>query len=140
MYTIELMPSYKEYLEQYKLQHGKYPEKHMQIEILYKQMASQIKELMPKLPLFKRYFDLLKLITFASSYFATLKKMFKIPIFEAIHDKKTLTEIYRVPKAFPPIPVRYYTFHKLTIKLGDLLKSMNTAFPNQIDKILLDYF
>ena len=95
---------------------------------------------MPKLPIFKKYFDLLKLITFASSYFATLKKMFKIPVFEVMHDKNAFKTFYKVPKAFPPIPVRYYSFHKLNIKIGDLIKSINLSFPNQLDNILSLYF
>ena len=60
------------------------PEDHLKIEILYKQMASQIKEVMPKLDICKKYFEMLKVITFISSYYTTLKKMMKIPCLEPI--------------------------------------------------------
>lgn len=90
---------------------------------------------MPKLSLFKRYFDLLKLITFVSSYYATLRQMIKVPIIEPM---KTFT-IYSVPKAFPPIPVRYYTFHKLVTKLGKVVEFLNTKHPGLLDQTLKIY-
>jgi hypothetical protein len=94
---------------------------------------------MPKLSIFKRYFDLLKLISFASSYYTTLKQMCKIPVFEYLQKANLQKTEYNVPKLFPPIPVRYYSFHKLMIKLGDIVKLVNERLPNTLDKKLAAY-
>lgn len=42
--------------------------------------------------------------------------MMKVPLLDNV--KKVN---YSVPKGFPPIPVRYYTFHKIVIPFGSLI-------------------
>jgi hypothetical protein len=83
-YTIDLMPDYKEYLIQYQMEKGKLPEDYLKIELIYRQMATQIKEVMPTLPFCKKYFDMLKVITFLSSYYKTLREMMKIPYLDNV--------------------------------------------------------
>lgn len=118
-YTIDLMPHYKEYLSSYQIKEGKLPEDYMKIQTLYRRMAAQIKEVMPTLPFCRKYFEMLKVITFLTSYYKTLREMMKIPILEQVDLPKN-----KVPKAFPPIPVRYYTFHKLSITVEEVLKQI----------------
>lgn len=43
----------------------------------------------------------------------------KVPILDQINLPKN-----KVPKAFPPIPVRYYSFHRLSITIGEVLKQI----------------
>jgi hypothetical protein len=87
--------------------------------MIYKNMADQIKRIMPTLPFCQKYFEMLKVITFLTSYFKTLREMMKIPILDQINLPRN-----KIPKAFPPIPVRYYSFHKLTITVEDVLKQI----------------
>lgn len=74
---------------------------------------------MPKLEFCRKYFELLKVITFVCSYYKTLREMMKVPYLDNV--KKVS---YHVPKSFPPIPVRYYTFHKIAIPIGSLIKKI----------------
>jgi hypothetical protein len=119
-YSIDLMPDYQEYLEQYRQQHGKEPEDYVKIKQLYQTVANDIKEKMPKIKYFKNYFQMLGVIGFFSYYFTTLKQMGKAPDF----DKVAIARPYSMPKVLPPIPVRYYVPVEIKITLGDVVEKL----------------
>jgi len=116
-YSIELMPDYEQFIKNYQEQHGQYPEDYQKIRMCYEQFAKEIKEKLPQLPFCRDFFDLLGVINFYCYFYSTLEKMGKIPVLEAIAPERA----YHVPKAFPPIPVRYYRRHDLKINLQEVL-------------------
>lgn len=65
-------------------------------------MCKQIKEIMPRLPLFKRYFQSLSLINFFSYYYTTLKEANKVIALMPLSLAKNPNIC---PSAFPPFPV-----------------------------------
>ncbi len=121
-YTIDLMPDYKASLEKYKAEHGQYPEDYEKVKKLYAQMALRIKTQMPKIPLFKKYFELLGLISFYSYLFNTLKKsgfMPKLPSLPESERRKV-----GIPEIFPHIPVRAYKKIPVEINLAEVFSSL----------------
>lgn len=118
-YTIELTPEYEEELKRYRELNGKEPENYLKLQLVYRTAADQIKEVMPRLKLFSKYFEMLKTLTFLTSYFKTMQKCGLAP---SLPQLETVNNI--VPKAFPPIPVRYFTFHKLNITVDAYLKKL----------------
>ncbi len=79
-------------------------------------MCKQIKEIMPRLPLFKKYFQSLSLINFFSYYYTTLKEANKI-----ISLTPSVTKNSPVcPAAFPPFPVDPDSDGRLEIKTLEL--------------------
>ncbi len=121
-YSIDLMPDYELFLKRYVEQHGQYPDDYQKIRHCYEQAAIEIKEKFPKLPFCKDFFQLLGVINFYSYMYATLEKMGKIPDLAP----EPPIEHFQVPKAFPPIPVRYYRTVDLQISLADVLTRLQS--------------
>src|SRR3990167_1771589 len=119
-HDIELWPEYKEFLERYYKENGKYPDDYLTLLALYEEAARDIHDIMPTLPMFHDYFQMLGVISFFSYYFSTLKEMGKIPSLEKIPLQKNEP----VPPVFPPIPVRYYQFHPIKIVLRKVFNQL----------------
>lgn len=126
-YSIDLMPDYRQYVDNYMKEHGQLPPEYMQIRQCYELFCNEIKEKMPKLPLCKDFFNLLGVINSLCYVYTTLDKMGKQPVVEPL----TGTEQTVFPKALPPIPVRYHQSFDVAITLQDVV----TALTNTPQKI-----
>jgi hypothetical protein len=135
-YDIDLRPDYKEYLEQYHKEHGDYPEDYELIRQSYVFFAEEIKNKMPKMPLFKDYFELLGIMNSFCYALTTWEQMGKMPVFA----QDTAQDAYTVPKAFPPLPIRYFETHALNTTIAAIFKNLSPADIADFDKILLQSF
>lgn len=131
-YTIDQLPEYKAYLQEYQNEYGKDPEEWIQINLVYKTMADLIKELMPKLPLFKPYFVKLNIINFISYYFKTLKILHKVPQFSAINRKP-----YIFPAILPPLPISYPKVITRTLEGAELISTLSSKDKDQLSIYLI---
>lgn len=131
-YTIETLPEYQEYLDQFYRTHGKYPDDYQKLLNLYKKECDDIKEQMPKLPLFREYFQMLGVINFFCYYLTTLKDMGKSP--ELTNTSLSTTSAF--PKVMPPIPVRHYKYQPFQLTIGDVLKAFETQEHAQLNQFL----
>lgn len=135
-FTIEPSAEYKESIDKYLSIHGKHPEDYIKIKDEYQRMANTIKQEMPKLPFLRDYFQMLGIMSFFSYYFTTLKNMGKAPVLPP----SSAVKEYKVPKAFPPIPVRYYKHQPVNINFKTifdrLLSKNSTEFPQWIIRAL----
>jgi ankyrin repeat protein len=86
------------------------------------QMAAQITEIMPKLPLFKKYFQALSVINFLTYYYITLQKAHKIPL---IHNKPPHPGLFICPALFPPIPLSMAKKDSIPFPILDLFAKMD---------------
>jgi ankyrin repeat protein len=114
-YTIDLPPTYKDYLENYKEQNGQYPKDYRNLQIVYAQFSKTIEEMLPLLPQTTKYFKMLGLINFFCHWFKTIQTLGYVPNF---NNNKIQYE--QQINALPPMPMRYYEKHLLTISLGEL--------------------
>lgn len=136
-YSIDLMPDYKNYLESYCQEHGQYPEEYQKIRHCYKLFAEEIKEKLPKLPFCRDFFRLLGNMNFFCYFYATLNHMGKRPVLEPVPPVHN----YPSPKAFPPIPVRYYRRYSLHITFGNVIRQMQTSIDSSsVDGMLVQAF
>lgn len=87
----------------------------------------QVEELLPQLPICKKYFEILYLANFFSYYCNSLKEVNKIPLLS--RDLSTETPA-SCPNAFPPIP--FNTSSELRLSLISLFESMETTQLNQV--------
>jgi ankyrin repeat protein len=123
-YSVDLMPDYENYLENYKREHGRYPEEYQQIRRCYEAYAEEIKESLPQMPFCRDFFHLLGLMNSMCYFYTTLEKMGKEPALEAVTHAKT----YAFPKALPPIPVRYFKTLPMEIFIKDVLEQLVARF------------
>lgn len=82
-------------------------------------MCEQIEELLPKLPMCKKYFAVLYFANFCSYYCNSLKEEGKIPLIDRSLEENTQ---HFCPSIFPPIPVSYED--ELQLPLMALFSSM----------------
>ncbi|MGE3920114.1 MAG: ankyrin repeat domain-containing protein [Gammaproteobacteria bacterium] len=118
-YSVDLMPDYQEKIENYRRMNGTYPEEYQKLHHLYQTMAKKIHEEMPMLPICRDYFQMLHVICFSAYYFKTMKNLGKMPVFE----KTPIAHPANSPKAFPPVPVRYYKFFPIKITLRNVVEA-----------------
>ena len=112
-YTIDLMPDYKEYIDNFQKNNGSYPASYATLQGVYESMKDQIKTWMPKIPMFMEYFHMLGVISFCAYYLNTMKLAGRIPSFREAPSVVSFV----LPKVLPPVPVRYYIFHKINLTL-----------------------
>lgn len=140
-YTIDLMPDYKEFIQTFKRENGSYPESFTVLQGVYESMKDEIKTLMPKMPIFKEYFQMLSVITFCAYYLKSLKMVGRIPNFKEV----PVVHSFAFPKVLPPVPVRFYTFHKINLTLKSFIQECRTEESKssfcglKLDKILKDF-
>lgn len=128
-YSIDLMPDYKEFLEKYHKEHGEYPEDYERIRQCYELFAQEIKEKLPQMPFCRDYFQLLGVINSLCYAYTTFEKMGKEPIISDL----TKPQPYFIPKAFPPIPVRYFRTYPIKTSFGEILSAfINTPQDTQL--------
>lgn len=96
-------------------------------------MCQQIKEIMPRLPLYKKYFQALSLINFFTYHFTTLK---------AAQQVITLTPhlSFRNPRvcpsSFPPFPIESSFSNRLEIDLLSLLETLPPLQNQTVQKFI----
>ncbi|EFA82137.1 Preprotein translocase secA subunit [Heterostelium album PN500] len=126
-YTIEPTPAYQEYLDAYLTYFGSLPIEHQLQEELYKEAAQAIHDQMPLLPPCKRYFRLLKHISFLSSYISTLMGCGQTPDVVSLTDNHAPVD--QTPNLLPPLPVRYYEPVNLTLTVSEIITTMERNKP-----------
>ena len=72
-YDFNIDALYQEHLTQYRARYQRDPIAYQQLQEAYGLMAKSIEMIMPKLPICAKYFKMLKVISFFSPYFQTLK-------------------------------------------------------------------
>ena len=122
-YTIDGTPEYDRYRREYRQQHGEEPAEFRQLNQIYREVAEDIRNLLPQLPMAAKYVQLLGVINFLSHYFKTLKSMQKAPIFP---EEQELAP-FRCPTLFPPLPVRQVKIQREIISLRALLDRLNVG-------------
>lgn len=137
-YSIDLMPDYKNYIESYLQAHGHYPPDYQHTRDCYELFAEEIKEKMPKLPFCQDFFRLLGVMNTFSYFYATLNKMGKQPDLPPL----TSTMQVSVPKAFPPIPVRYFETKPIDLRFKQVLQAIQTNLGSEsaLDELLFVCF
>lgn len=133
-YTIDMPPSYKDFLENYKETHGQYPKDYRNLHVVYNLFAETIQEMLPLLPQASKYFKMLGVINFFCYWFKTMQKIGYEPKF---NNHKICYE----PQinALPPIPIRYYERHLLTMTWAELFEIiLNITVKEKLTNWLLD--
>lgn len=118
LYTISPDPAYEEELVKYRQLTGENPPSYRRLEKAHEVMAIQIKQMMPRLPVFKRYFEALNVINFFCYYLNTLKKENLFPVLPREIPKSKAC----CPALFPHLPLRSFYHEELPIKLVELFK------------------
>ena len=137
-YTIDLMPDYKEYIDNFQKDHGSYPASYGTLQSVYASMKDQIKTWMPKIPIFTEYFHMLGVISFCAYYLNTMKLAGRIPSFREAPSVVSFV----LPKILPPVPVRYYTFHKINITVKAFIQECRAEEGKlgvKLDQILKEF-
>lgn len=120
-YSIDLMPDYEAYINQYRREHGSYPPDYEAAKRCYKEYAGLLKGYLLKLPLTRDLMNMLGVVNFYGYFYTTLQAMGKMPALEA----RPVAEHFETPAAFPPLPVRYYQMHPLKITFGELISALH---------------
>ncbi len=94
-------------------------------------MCDQIEETLPKLPICKKYFQVLYLANFFSYYCNSLKEVSKIPMLDRMLAEN---ETASCPQAFPPLPVSLQK--ELKLPFIPLLESMPKNRLTQVNTYL----
>lgn len=130
-YTIDKPPSYDEYLEDYRKKTGKYPKDFRNLNIVYTMFCETIKDMLLLLPQASKYFKMLGVINFFCYWFETVRSMGYKPDFGDFKNNYT-----RQINALPPIPIRYYEKHQLSITNHEMF---DIVMQPSINKKLTDY-
>ncbi len=135
-HTLEPMPDYKKYLESYKAEHGNYPEDYLKLQAIYEKTKNDIFEQMPLLPMFRDYFEMMKIITQLSYHFTTLQEMGLEPNLVPIEN----LPLIETPKSFPPLPVRQYQYPRMHLSIKTVIDYLQAKVPagqpNALDQIM----
>lgn len=119
-YDISPTPEYKIELEAYLRRKGSYPDYYVQMEKFYKEAAFDIKHHMINMPLCKKFFKMLAVISFFGSYLSTLKKHRKelvLPVCEKI-------KLQPIPPLLPHLPIKTKVEFDLTLNLYKCFASL----------------
>ncbi len=134
-HTIEPMPDYKAYLESYQAEHGSYPEDYLKLLAIYEKAKKDIAEQMPLLPMFRDYFEMLKIITQISYHFTTLKSMGMEPNLPIEN-----LPLIETSKSFPPLPVRQYQYPRVHLSMKTVIdylqRQVPAGQPNALDQVM----
>ena len=130
-YTIDLPPSYKDFLENYKEQNGQYPKDYRNLQIVYSQFSKTIEEMLPLLPQAMKYFKMLGIINFFCYWFKTMQQLGYEPNF-----KNSKMQYEQQINALPPMPMRYYEKHLLTMSWEEMFTAISLP---QVKKKLTDW-
>ena len=131
-FTLSPSPAYKEALDLYIREHGHLPASYQNIVSCYEVMCKRIHDHMVKLPLCKKYFSMLGVISFFSTYLSTLKKHGKVPLLPLIEAEPVAGS----PSLFPHLPIRATTTEELKVNLKSVFQVLLTQYKEK----MVDYF
>lgn len=132
LYTISPDPAYEEELRRYRMEHGTDPQSYQNLKKAYEAMAQQIKLIMPRLPLFHEYFEMLKVINFFCYYYRSMKEANKIPILES----KSADMGSMSPFLFPFLPRRKSVSEQVSINLAEAINKLPKAQGERIHRYI----
>jgi ankyrin repeat protein len=132
LYTISPDPAYEDELKRYRMEHGTDPKSYTNLKKAYEAMAHQIKSIMPRLPLFHEYFEMLKVINFFCYYFRSQKEANKLPILES---KKADVESMS-PYLFPFLPRRKSVQQDVKLTLSDAINKLPQDQADEINQYI----
>ncbi len=108
----------------YQATDGKAAPGYQELEGLFKEMVQRIHDHMPKIPICRRYFEMLSVINFFSAYFSTMKRHRKIPnLLPAISTGKS----NGCPTLFPHLPIQKFSQEFIQANFFDLIQSAQRA-------------
>ncbi|KTD51454.1 ankyrin repeat-containing protein [Legionella quinlivanii] len=137
-YSVELMPDYKQYVDSYLLEHGKYPPEYESNLRCYELFAQEVAEKMPQLQFCKELFKRLGIITVLSYLYVTFEKMGKLPQLPPLKEAAIHPHF---PKSLPPIPVRHFQTYPLSIQFNEILERFRqTEGREQSDQLFSELF
>ncbi|GAM25759.1 hypothetical protein SAMD00019534_089340 [Acytostelium subglobosum LB1] len=134
-YTMEPTPIYQQFLTAYAAVFGGMPHGFNVQNELYSEAANAIHVQLPQLQPCRKYFSMLSLISFLSSYLHTLKANGQIPDLSKVLWKAVGK---RTPGLLPPLPVRSYQEKTVTLIVKSVSKEI--AADNQSLMTLTEYF
>lgn len=133
-YSIDLMPDYEAYINQYRREHGSYPPDYEATKRCYEEYANLLKGYLLKLPLTRDLMNMLGVVNFFGYFYTTMQAMGKMPVLEP----RAEAEHFATPAAFPPLPVRYYQMHPLKITYGELITALHEQEASDASLLKLD--
>ncbi|RAP36170.1 hypothetical protein B1207_08425 [Legionella quinlivanii] len=137
-YSVDLMPDYKQYVDSYLLEHGKYPPEYESNLRCYELFAQEVAEKMPQLQFCKELFKRLGIITVLSYLYVTFEKMGKLPQLPPLKEAAIHPHF---PKSLPPIPVRHFQTYPLSIQFNEILERFRqTEGREQSDQLFSELF
>ncbi|OJU82142.1 MAG: hypothetical protein BGO10_04670 [Chlamydia sp. 32-24] len=101
-YTIQPSARYEQELERFYRENGSLPNSFAILKEAFESIKNEIHDKMTKLPICQKYFSILSVINFFSSYFLTLKKYNKMPSLSTFSISKK--EV--CPSLFPHLPLK----------------------------------
>jgi len=119
LYTIEPDPVYKSALEKHLQLYGRYPPTYANLEKSYENMSKRIHDHMVKMPLCKKYFSMLGVISFFSYYFKTLKMHHKVPRLPEVEIGPA-----GCPSLFPSLPLLETRSEPLKVNFPQVIKNV----------------
>jgi ankyrin repeat protein len=137
-YTIAPPPVYESEKDRYIREKGENPPSYNFLMEVYEMMRERIHDHMVKMPLCRDYFAMLGIINFFSSYFSTLKKHRKIPVFFPLEQ----VDRRGCPPLFPHLPITVCSKEDLRINFHLAMKdfiSENHAALFKYVKIFFDH-
>ncbi|EDQ84630.1 uncharacterized protein MONBRDRAFT_12635 [Monosiga brevicollis MX1] len=127
-YTVETTPAYQKVLDAHLAEHGVYPDGYATVQRVYARAARAAEQVMPRIPLFAPYFAMLRIITACSALVTSLRSTGKLPLLslpvDAFRTGANCKLTRLTPPLYPPLPVRYYKQHVISIRLLDLVNQL----------------
>ncbi len=131
-YTIAPSPEYNKELEQHIRLHGVVPHSYQEMTVIYEIMAKLIHDHMVKLPFCKKYFAMLGVINFFSSYFSTMKRHHKIPVLPSLKNMYTKG----CPSIFPHLPLTSFSKEPLKLNLQEAFREFLPKYKEELKSYL----
>ena len=114
-----------------------YRSKYLNIMTAHNQMKLIIKQLMPLVPHFEGYFEILRMICFALHYVQSLDSIGLKAETNSAFQNQNESYVNIIPNIFPPLPVRKTININPKITINDLLNELrSTNFGNEMYMIL----
>lgn len=134
LYTIDISSGSQEELAKHFRKHRINPPSNNDLRQVFEIMKNKIHDHLVKFPICKKYFAMLGLINFISSYYSTLKKHKKFPLFDAV-EKKLITGC---PPLLPHLPITFISKEKPRLNLEQVFKAHYKNNSRNITRYFID--
>ena len=104
-YDVEPTPSFQRELDEYHAKTGMYPPAYRKVQEVYRMAQSQVREIMPKVEMFRPYFALLDVTVMAATVVTSLLAAGACPVPQLPSAAVEKIRHLLTPKLYPPIPV-----------------------------------